>query len=74
GEPDAPYDVVFLDPPYADPVDPVIAALDDHGWLAADATLVVERSSRSPEPAWPTVWRARPRSYGETTLWYVRAP
>lgn len=74
GEPDQPYDVVFLDPPYDDPVDPVIAALVDHGWLTPDATLVVERSSRSPEPTWPTAWRARRRTYGETALWYVRAP
>jgi 16S rRNA (guanine966-N2)-methyltransferase len=74
GEPDQPYDVVFLDPPYADPVDPVIAAIGDHGWLAADATLVVERSSRSAGPTWPPSWRARRRAYGETTLWYVRAP
>lgn len=74
GEPDQPYDVVFLDPPYADPVDPVVAALRDHGWLAAEATLVVERSSRGTEPTWPTGWSARRRIYGETALWYVRAP
>ncbi|MGH3745396.1 MAG: RsmD family RNA methyltransferase, partial [Mycobacteriales bacterium] len=74
GAPTERYGVVFLDPPYADPVDAVLVALDDNGWLAAGATLVVERSSRSREPAWPLGWRARSRAYGETTLWYVRAP
>lgn len=74
GAPDRPYDVVFLDPPYAEPVDAVVAALGAHGWLADGATLVVERSSRSREPTWPPGVQARPRAYGETTLWYVRAP
>jgi 16S rRNA (guanine966-N2)-methyltransferase len=73
-EPDEPYDLVFLDPPYADPVDSVVAALDAHGWLATGATLVVERSTRSAEPTWPRTWLARRRTYGETALWYVRAP
>ena len=75
--PSAPYDVVFLDPPY--PLDDAavaadLAALADHGWLAPDAMVVVERSSRSPEPAWPPgVEREREKRYGETTLWFAIA-
>src|SRR5688572_18828364 len=54
--PAAPYDVVFLDPPY--PVDDetvgtALHGLVEHDWLVPDALVVVERSSRSPEPAWP---------------------
>ncbi len=72
-----PFDVVFADPPYAvtdDHLAGVLAALAANGWLAGDAVLVVERSSRSPQPAWPPgVVAGRARRYGETTLWYGRA-
>lgn len=83
--PDARYDVVFLDPPY-DVTDDVLATVlgalvgeasgtgeGTGGWLAPGAIVVVERSSRSPEPAWPgLVTLERSRRYGETTLWYGR--
>jgi 16S rRNA (guanine966-N2)-methyltransferase len=72
-----PYDIVFADPPYAVPdeeISAMLAALVDGGWLAAHAVVVVERSSRGAEPAWPRgVTAARTRRYGETTLWYGRA-
>lgn len=74
---DAPYDLVFLDPPY--PLDDAsvaadLAALADHGWLAPGALVVVERSVRSPEPAWPAgIEPGRRRAYGETVLWYGHA-
>ena len=72
------YDVVFADPPYATsgrrdrrrcwPRWPATA-----GWRRA-ALVVVERSSRSPEPAWVQgITGERGRRYGETTLWYGRA-
>lgn len=73
----APYDVVFLDPPY--PLDDAalggdLALLVAHGWLAPGALVVVERSSRSPEPTWPDgLARDREKRYGETTLWYAIA-
>lgn len=71
--PIAPYDVVFSDPPYplADAaVEADLAALVEHGWLAAEAVVVVERSTRSPEPAWPPgIELEVGRKYGETTLW-----
>lgn len=72
----APYDVVFLDPPY--PLEDAalgadLALLVAHGWLAAGALVVVERSSRSPEPAWPAgLCGTRHKRYGETTLWYAQ--
>ena len=74
GTPSA-YDVVFLDPPYADPVEPVLAALVDGGWLAAGATVVVERATRDGSPSWPAALVAdRSRRYGDSTLWYGRRP
>jgi 16S rRNA (guanine966-N2)-methyltransferase len=75
--PTAPYDVVFLDPPYAHPDDDVaadLAALRDQEWLVPGAMVVVERGSRGPEPAWPDGFiDHREKKYGETVLWYVHA-
>ena len=75
--PVAPYDLVFLDPPYplADQdVETDLRALVDNEWLVPGALVVVERSSRSPGPKWPPGLVAeREKRYGETTLWYGHA-
>ncbi|MEZ0163929.1 16S rRNA (guanine(966)-N(2))-methyltransferase RsmD [Kineococcus sp. LSe6-4] len=65
------WDLVLLDPPYAVPTGDVTALLDVLApLLAPAATLVVERSSRTPEPGWPDVVDGvRQRRYGETTVW-----
>jgi 16S rRNA (guanine966-N2)-methyltransferase len=40
--------------------------------LAPDALVVVERSSRSPEPVWPAALApSKPKKYGETTIWFA---
>jgi 16S rRNA (guanine966-N2)-methyltransferase len=74
----APYDLAFLDPPYplADAeVAGDLERLIAHGWLVPEALVVVERASRSPEPAWPDGFtEARGRKYGETMLWFAQAP
>jgi 16S rRNA (guanine966-N2)-methyltransferase len=76
--PVAPYDVVFLDPPYPLPnaeVEAALAALVDHEWLSPGAMVVVERASRGAPPDWPTGLTAgRDRKYGETLLRYGHAP
>ena len=70
-----PFDVVFLDPPYADPVTDVVSRLVEGGWLAPDGVVVVERASRDDEPQWPPgVVGDRSRRYGDSTLWYGRRP
>jgi 16S rRNA (guanine(966)-N(2))-methyltransferase RsmD len=74
--PEAAYDVIFEDPPYA-VSDVELSALHEglltRGWLTPGALLVVERSTRSPEPPWPThVTLERSRRYGESMLWYGR--
>ena len=70
--PAAPYDIVFLDPPYSmtgSAVATDLAALAANRWLAPDALVVVERSSREPLPPWPSGFvEGRERRYGETTL------
>jgi len=69
------FDVVFLDPPYADPVEPALQMLVDNGWLADNATVVVERATRSGGPTWPAgLSEDRVRRYGDSTLWYGRRP
>jgi 16S rRNA (guanine966-N2)-methyltransferase len=76
-EPVAPYDAVFLDPPYPLPnadVENALSALADHGWLTPGALVVVERSSRGALPDWPKGLSAgRDRRYGETLLRYGHA-
>lgn len=67
-----PFDIVFIDPPYDIPESEVTEALElltPH--LAADATVVVERGSRSPQPTGPAALELdRRKDYGETILWW----
>ncbi len=69
--PPAPWRLVLADPPYdvgEQALAVVLAALV--GRLEEGAVLVVERSTRSPEPGWPAgLVRLDQRRYGETTLW-----
>lgn len=71
------FDVVYIDPPYDLPqreLTEVLSALSTGDWLAEDADVIVERSSRSDEPDWPDgLATVRSRRYGESTLWYGRA-
>jgi 16S rRNA (guanine966-N2)-methyltransferase len=73
--PEEPFDLVFLDPPYAVSDDVVVRALTllvDGGWLAGRAAVVVERGRRSPEPVWPPgLLSAGDRSYGTTHLYFA---
>jgi 16S rRNA (guanine966-N2)-methyltransferase len=72
-----PYDVIFLDPPYAvtdDDLREILLTLRRGGWLAEDCLVTVERSTRGGEFGWPEGFEAlRARRYGEGTLWYGRA-
>jgi 16S rRNA (guanine966-N2)-methyltransferase len=69
-----PYDVAFLDPPYALEDEALRADLEalGRGWLATDALVVVERSSRRPVLGWPDGYvPSRVKRYGETALAYA---
>lgn len=73
-----PFDLVFLDPPYAatsPEVGRVLGGLDRTGWLAESATVVVERPSEAtfmaaPE-SWETTWE---RAYGDTLVTVLTTP
>ncbi|MGW3183910.1 16S rRNA (guanine(966)-N(2))-methyltransferase RsmD [Kitasatospora sp. NPDC001119] len=75
--PQSPYDLVFLDPPYAvtdEEVREMLITLLAGGWLAEDTLVTVERSTRGGGFAWPEGFEElRSRRYGEGTLWYGRA-
>ncbi|WP_406092776.1 16S rRNA (guanine(966)-N(2))-methyltransferase RsmD [Kitasatospora purpeofusca] len=75
--PEAPYDLVFLDPPYVvtdDEVREMLITLSAGGWLAEDVLVTVERSTRGGAFGWPEGFEElRSRRYGEGTLWYGRA-
>ena len=73
----APMDLVLIDPPYdldetgvAAMLAPLVRRRDP--WLAPGAVVVLERSARSPEPAWPAeLRRFGERRYGETRVWFA---
>ncbi|MDH6137018.1 16S rRNA (guanine966-N2)-methyltransferase [Kitasatospora sp. MAA4] len=75
--PEEPYDVVFLDPPYAvtdQELCEMLITLRSGDWLTDDALVTVERSTRGGEFGWPEGFEAlRSRRYGEGTLWYGQA-
>ena len=79
GMPEERFDLVFIDPPYdlsPSALSDVLAGLG--GWLEPDALVVLERSTRTPEPTWPTsdtgvLAPIGDRRYGETRLWFARA-
>ncbi|GAA4171070.1 16S rRNA (guanine(966)-N(2))-methyltransferase RsmD [Gryllotalpicola koreensis] len=70
-----PFDLVLSDPPYEVSDAEVAADLEALvPLLAPEALVVVERSSRSPEPVWPTALTPlKPKKYGETTVWFAKA-
>lgn len=71
-----PFDLVFIDPPYAvttAAVSNLLTALVSDRWLVPDAVVVLERSWREAEPPWPNEIKAiKQRRYGEGCLWYGR--
>ena len=67
------FGVVFIDPPYEVTNDDVSENLADLlPILTEDATIVVERSSRSPEPTWPAGYAMFERKdYGDTSVFWL---
>lgn len=67
------WDIAFLDPPYDLGEAELLhnlEQLDRH--LSPGAVVIVERSSRSPEPAWPHGLELEKRKdYGDTALWWL---
>jgi 16S rRNA (guanine966-N2)-methyltransferase len=69
-----PCDLVFLDPPYGEPVAPAaLAALAAAGWFANDALIVVELAARAPFAAPPGFTLIEERRYGAAKIVFVRS-
>ena len=69
----AEWDLAFIDPPYELGQAELVHNLEQLAPRLSDgAIVVVERSSRDPEPAWPDGLELEKRKdYGDTTLWWV---
>jgi 16S rRNA (guanine966-N2)-methyltransferase len=68
---DGPFDLVFLDPPYAIGVGVLAGLLArlERGALAPGALVALESSARAEPPPWPPGLRPdAPRRYGDTAL------
>jgi 16S rRNA (guanine966-N2)-methyltransferase len=74
--PAEPYDLALLDPPYDTPgaeLEPVLARLVEGGWLAPEATVVVERATGSSPLRWPGGWGSTwERCYGDTLVLFAQ--
>lgn len=72
--PDAPFDLVFVDPPYntsdAD-ITALLAVLAVPGWLAEEAIVSVERPVRHPVVAPPGLSKGWERTFGDTLLTFL---
>jgi 16S rRNA (guanine966-N2)-methyltransferase len=53
-----PFDVLFVDPPFADRrLDRICAALEDAGWVADGALVYLEQDRNAPWPCCPASWQ-----------------
>lgn len=67
-------DLVFIDPPYEITNDEVVENLIALKPILKNATIVVERSSRSDEPIWPEGYELEDtKSYGDTVTYWLTA-
>lgn len=70
---DAPYDLVFLDPPYRKGLaERALASTAEGGWLAPRALLVIETAADEEPPALAEI--DDERVYGDTRITIARAP
>jgi 16S rRNA (guanine966-N2)-methyltransferase len=70
----APFDLVFLDPPYGKGlIEPALTALRDGGWLRAHAIMVVETDENEPLAPPPAFVPFDRRIYGSTAVTLFRA-
>lgn len=70
GTPDAPFDLVFLDPPFhQDLLIPACTALEDNGWLTSDALIYTESETPPDRLPFPAGWHLhREKKAGK--VWY----
>ena len=65
------FDLVFIDPPYEIPNDELVETITQLR-LSKNATVVVERSSRTDEPTWPSGFSLDDtKDYGDTVVYWL---
>lgn len=72
-----PFDIVFLDPPFAGGLlAPAAVQLEERGWLAPNALIYLECAAREPRPALPQAWKElKAKQAGEVGYHlYARSP
>jgi 16S rRNA (guanine966-N2)-methyltransferase len=70
---DGRYDLVFADPPYADPYPAALfAALRERGAIDATTTVVYEHAARNAAPDDPAMRLERGARYGDVALAFLR--
>jgi 16S rRNA (guanine966-N2)-methyltransferase len=68
-----PFDLCFLDPPYARGLgERALIGLKDGGWLAPGAVVVFERGVEEPDPETPSYERLDSRDYGAARVHFLR--
>jgi len=68
------FDLVFIDPPYEITNDEIVADLESLKPALKAATIVVERSSRTAAPLWPSGFTLDDeKSYGDTVVYWLSA-
>lgn len=71
----APFDVIFIDPPYAfetNDCNQLLADLASRELTSSNTVIILERSTRSEEPTAPENWEITDRrDYGETAAYYI---
>ena len=70
-----PFDMVFIDPPYAfetNDCNQLLADLASRELTSSNTVIMLERSTRSEEPTAPENWEITDRrDYGETAVYYI---
>ena len=69
-----PFEIAFLDPPYAKGLgEKALAGLAGGGWLAPGALVVFERGADEPNPEAPGYEVLDSRTYGAARVWFLKA-
>lgn len=72
-----PFDVIFIDPPYAygtDECNQLLADLAAGSATNTNTVIMLERSVRSEDPQAPEGWKiTESRNYGETAVFHIEA-
>lgn len=68
------FELVLLDPPYAEDPRPLAAACFEAGLVAQPGVLVIEAAARGPRLDATGALQVTTRRYGDTALWILRRP